>query len=136
MYAIVETGGKQYKVSKDDLVEVERLAGKIGKEVKLDKVLLCASGKTVDVGTLASESGDEDGFLDGASVAAIAVVGPSLANAAVTRGALLREDEDGAGAYVPSHATGQGGKSVTYTLGAADFAELVGNIVIDFIEIE
>ena len=39
MYAIIETGAKQYKVSKGDVLEVERLAAKEGQEVKLEKVL-------------------------------------------------------------------------------------------------
>ena len=108
-------------------------------EAFLDVTTLEATGatKTVDVGFLnAGESGDEDGLLDGASVAAAGLIGPSLANGAVTRGALLREDEDGAGAYVPSRDYTAGTRSITYTLGAADFAEMVANIVIDFIEVE
>lgn len=40
MYAIVETGGKQYRVTPGDLVNVERLQGDIGTMITLDKVLL------------------------------------------------------------------------------------------------
>ena len=50
MYAIVETGAKQYKVSKGDILEVERLDAKEGKDVKLDKVLLISDKKEQSVG--------------------------------------------------------------------------------------
>ena len=39
MYAIIETGSKQYKVSVDDFVEIEKLAGNAGDKVTFDKVL-------------------------------------------------------------------------------------------------
>ena len=50
MYAIVETGAKQYRVSKGDLLEIERLGLKEKKEVKLDKVLFVSDKKDVSVG--------------------------------------------------------------------------------------
>jgi hypothetical protein len=109
------------------------------KEAFIDVTTAPTAGTTklVDVGFLnAGESGDEDGLLDGASIASIALVGPSLANAAVTRGALLRQDEDGSGAYVPSWDYSAGTRSITYTYSAADIAGQVANIVIDFIEVE
>jgi len=40
MYAIVKTGGKQYKVAEGDVIEVEKLIGKAGDEVALSAVLL------------------------------------------------------------------------------------------------
>jgi large subunit ribosomal protein L21 len=46
MYAIMKTGGKQYKVSVGDVVEVERLSGEPGTEVSLPAVLL-VDGSTV-----------------------------------------------------------------------------------------
>ena len=46
MYAIVSTGGKQYKVAKGDVIDVEKLDAQPGDEVKLD-VLLLNDGKTV-----------------------------------------------------------------------------------------
>lgn len=49
MYAIVETGNKQYKVQKGDIIEVERLQAKPGKDIKLD-VLLYSKGKSVEIG--------------------------------------------------------------------------------------
>jgi len=50
MYAIVETGGKQYKVKKNDILEVEKLDKAPGKSVKLDKVLLYADSKKIEIG--------------------------------------------------------------------------------------
>lgn len=39
MFAVIKTGGKQYKVAKDDVIKVERLAGEAGDSVQLDEVL-------------------------------------------------------------------------------------------------
>lgn len=50
MYAIVETGGKQYRVAANDKITVEKLAGKAGDSLSLDKVLLVADGDSVTVG--------------------------------------------------------------------------------------
>ncbi|MGH7407174.1 MAG: 50S ribosomal protein L21 [Candidatus Methylomirabilales bacterium] len=51
MYAVLETGGKQYRVSPGDLVKVERLGGEPGSPVRFDRVLLVAEGDRVTVGT-------------------------------------------------------------------------------------
>ena len=40
MYAVVRTGGKQYKVAKDTVLKVESLSGDVGSKLKLDEVLL------------------------------------------------------------------------------------------------
>ena len=40
MYAVVRTGGKEYKVSKGDVIRVEKLEGKVGDPVKLSDVLM------------------------------------------------------------------------------------------------
>ncbi len=50
MYAIIATGGKQYKVAKDDILEVEKLDGKKGDAVVFDKVLLAVEGDAVKIG--------------------------------------------------------------------------------------
>jgi len=50
MYAIVKTGGKQYKVSAGDVVTVEKLAGSIGDTVVLEDILMINSEGTVDIG--------------------------------------------------------------------------------------
>ena len=41
MFAVVETGGKQYHVKKGDVISVEKMDGNAGDEVVLDKVLFC-----------------------------------------------------------------------------------------------
>jgi large subunit ribosomal protein L21 len=51
MYAVVQTGGKQYRVSQNDTLEVELLGADKGKEVTFDQVLLVADGDKVQVGT-------------------------------------------------------------------------------------
>ena len=48
MYAVIKTGGKQYKVSKDDIISVEKLAEEAGKKIKLNEVLIISDkGKPV-----------------------------------------------------------------------------------------
>jgi len=51
IYAVIETGGKQYRVSPGQTIDVERLEVAEGKTVDLDKVLLIGDGKKVTVGT-------------------------------------------------------------------------------------
>jgi len=50
MYAIIETGGKQYKVQPGQTIEVEKLPAAVGDKVTLDRVLLVADGEQVTVG--------------------------------------------------------------------------------------
>lgn len=50
MYAVVATGGKQYKVETGDILRVEKLAGDIGSEVAFDQVLMLADGESVRIG--------------------------------------------------------------------------------------
>ena len=50
IYAIIETGGKQYKVTPGEIIDVERLDVTEGNTVELDKVLLIAEGDKVTVG--------------------------------------------------------------------------------------
>ena len=48
MYAVIKTGGKQYKVSKDDIISVEKLSEDSGKKVKLNEVLVISDkGKPI-----------------------------------------------------------------------------------------
>ena len=51
MYAVVETGGKQYRVAVGDVLRVEKLEIPEGAAVNLDKVLMVADGDSVRVGT-------------------------------------------------------------------------------------
>ncbi len=50
MYAVIRTGGKQYRVAPGDTVEVEKLSGAIGDTLTLSDVLLVADGDNVRVG--------------------------------------------------------------------------------------
>jgi large subunit ribosomal protein L21 len=72
MYAIVKTGGKQYKVAEGDVIEVEKLAGAPGDDVSLTAVLL------VD---------GEDLVTDAAQLAQVAVTGSVVAH---TKGPKIR----------------------------------------------
>ena len=51
MYAVIKTGGKQYRVSKDDILEVEKLDAAIGASVTLNEVLLIGSEGSAKIGT-------------------------------------------------------------------------------------
>ena len=51
MFAIIETGGKQYRVTKDDVISIEKIAGKPGDNVTLDQVLLLNDDKDINLGT-------------------------------------------------------------------------------------
>ena len=50
MYAVVNTGGKQYKVKAGDILRVEKIPGDVGSPVTFDKVLMIADGEEVTVG--------------------------------------------------------------------------------------
>ena len=61
MYALVKTGGKQYRVSKDDTILVERIAAEEGAEVILHDIVMLSDGDKVTIGTP---------MVDGAAVSA------------------------------------------------------------------
>jgi large subunit ribosomal protein L21 len=50
MFAVVKTGGKQYKVAKGDVIKVEKLDGEAGNTVTLDEILMVNDGKKSTVG--------------------------------------------------------------------------------------
>ena len=50
MYAVIATGGKQYRVAEGDVVRIEKLAAELGATVEFDVVLLVGSGADVKVG--------------------------------------------------------------------------------------
>jgi len=50
MYAIISTGGKQYKVSEGETIRVEKIPGEIGDSVSFDRVLMFSNGKNLKVG--------------------------------------------------------------------------------------
>jgi len=70
MYAIIETGGKQYKVSEGDVITCDLLESEVGKEVTFDKVILGSKG------------GDS-----------VALGSPTVSTASVT-GTVLRQGKD------------------------------------------
>jgi large subunit ribosomal protein L21 len=51
MYAIIKTGGKQYRVSEGDTIRVEKIPGDVGSNVELDEVLMVGGTDDVSVGT-------------------------------------------------------------------------------------
>jgi len=61
MYAIVATGGKQYRVKEGEKLRIEKLTAEAGDTVELDKVLLVGEGEDIKVGAP---------YLDGAKVTA------------------------------------------------------------------
>ena len=61
MYAVIKTGGKQYRVAAGDKLKVEKLAGEVGSDITLDQVLMVADGDNVTIGAP---------LIDGASVKA------------------------------------------------------------------
>lgn len=59
MYAVIETGGKQYRVNEGDVIRVEKLPADVGSDIGFDKVLMVGQGDQVRVG---------NPLVDGASV--------------------------------------------------------------------
>ena len=51
MFAVIRTGGKQYKVAPDDVITVEKLAGEAGATIEFGEVLMVGDGATVSTGT-------------------------------------------------------------------------------------
>ena len=50
MYAVIRTGGKQYRVTPGETVRVEKLLGEVGGEVRFEDVLLFSDGQSLSVG--------------------------------------------------------------------------------------
>ena len=61
MYAVIKTGGKQYKVAAGDKIRVEQIPADVGAEIKIDQVLAVGSGESLSFGAP---------LIDGASVSA------------------------------------------------------------------
>ena len=51
MYAVISTGGKQYKLAKGDICRIEKLDAEEGTTVDLDNVLMIADGDNINIGT-------------------------------------------------------------------------------------
>jgi large subunit ribosomal protein L21 len=50
MYAVIKTGGKQYKVAAGEKLKVEKLVGEVGSAVTIDQVLMLADGENIVIG--------------------------------------------------------------------------------------
>lgn len=50
MFAVIKTGGKQYKVAENDIIKVEKLDADAGKKIKIKDVLMVGEGENVTVG--------------------------------------------------------------------------------------
>jgi large subunit ribosomal protein L21 len=50
MYAIIETGGKQYKVAEGDIIRCDLLESEVGSDVTFDRVVLASSGDDIKIG--------------------------------------------------------------------------------------
>lgn len=88
--------------------------------------------KTVDIGV---SGGDENGFLAGVSVAAAGTIKGTLVNTGQTLGALLCVDESGAGVLIPEPYVCAAATTICYSLGSADFAELVASVIVEYVTI-
>ena len=51
MYAVIKTGGKQYRVSAGQKIKVEQIPADVGSEITLDQVLMVGEGESVKIGT-------------------------------------------------------------------------------------
>ncbi|WP_280156638.1 50S ribosomal protein L21 [Piscinibacter sp. XHJ-5] len=51
MYAVIKTGGKQYKVAAGEKIKVEQIAADVGQEITIDQVLAIGAGTDLTVGT-------------------------------------------------------------------------------------
>ena len=51
MYAVIKTGGKQYKVAAGEKIKVEQIAADVGQEIVIDQVLAVGNGAELKVGT-------------------------------------------------------------------------------------
>ncbi len=61
MYAVIETGGKQYRVNQGDVIKVEKLTADVGAKVDFDRVLLVGEGADVKVGNPVVEGASVSG---------------------------------------------------------------------------
>jgi large subunit ribosomal protein L21 len=50
MYAVIKTGGKQYRVAQGETLKIESVSGDVGSAITLDKVLMVGDGDKVNVG--------------------------------------------------------------------------------------
>ena len=65
MYAVIATGGKQYRVSEGDVIRIETLPAEENEEITFDKVLLVADGDDVNIGAPYVEGGKVSATVNG-----------------------------------------------------------------------
>jgi large subunit ribosomal protein L21 len=63
MYAVVATGGKQYRVETGEILRVEKLAGDVGAEIAFDQVLMLGDGEAVRIGQPVLEGASVKGHI-------------------------------------------------------------------------
>ena len=51
MYAVIKTGGKQYRVAAGEKIKIEQIVAEVGQEIRLDQVLAVGNGAALSVGT-------------------------------------------------------------------------------------
>ena len=51
MYAVIKTGGKQYRVAKDQIISIETLVGEPGQSIDFEEILMIADGDKIQVGS-------------------------------------------------------------------------------------
>jgi len=63
MYAVVNSGGKQYKVQKGEVLKVEKISGDVGSSVTFDRVLMLSDGENVSIGQPVLDSVSVEGHI-------------------------------------------------------------------------
>ena len=63
MYAVVASGGKQYKVKEGEVLRVEKLTGEVGSEIAFDQVLMTSDGENVKIGQPVVEGAQVKGHI-------------------------------------------------------------------------
>jgi len=63
MYAVVTTGGKQYRVEEGETLRVEKIAGDVGSSVTFDRVLMISDGETVSIGQPVLDDASVEGHI-------------------------------------------------------------------------
>lgn len=61
MYAVIATGGKQYRVHEGDRIKIEKLDEALGEKIVFDQVLLLADGENISIGAPYVEGGEVTG---------------------------------------------------------------------------
>ncbi len=63
MYAVLKTGGKQYKVTEGDVITIEKLTGDVGSDVEFSEVLMVSDGDKYQIGTPVLENATVKGVI-------------------------------------------------------------------------